>query len=71
MNDKNIQTKKRLLEEIEKLISYGKKEPTINPDLLAYFNIDELQSIKVKLIEHAKKLSNEDKIWLKQFKKYD
>jgi hypothetical protein len=71
MNEKNPQTKETLLQDIETLISYGKTEPTINPDLLAYLDIDELQSIKAKLLERVGKLSKEDKVWLEQFKKYD
>ncbi|RUM73884.1 MAG: hypothetical protein DSZ10_02570 [Sulfurovum sp.] len=71
MNKKNPQTKETLLQDIETLISYGKEEPTINPDLLAYLDIDELQSIKAKLLERVGKLSEEDKAWLEQFKKYD
>ena len=71
MNKKNPQTKEMLLQDIETLISYGKEEPTINPDLLAYLDIDELQSIKAKLLERVGKLSEEDKAWLEQFKKYD
>jgi len=71
MNEKNPQTKETLLQNIETLISYGKEVPTINPDLLAYLDIDELQSIKAKLLERVGKLSEEDKAWLEQFKKYD
>ena len=63
-------TKEELLKEIDKLISYGKEEPTINPDLLAYLELDELHSIKAKLLERVGKLSEEDKAWLEQFKKY-
>ena len=71
MNEENIQTKEELLAEIEKLISYGREEPTINPALLAYLEIDDLISTKKKLIERVGKLSEEDKEWLEQFKKYN
>jgi len=71
MNEENIQTKEELLAEIEKLISYGREEPTINPALLAYLEIDDLLSTKKKLLERVGKLSEEDKEWLEQFKKYD
>jgi len=71
MNEENIQTKEELLAEIEKLISYGREEPTINPALLAYLEIDDLISTKKKLLERVGKLSEEDKEWLEQFKKYD
>jgi len=71
MNEKNTQTKEELLGEIEKLISYGKPDPTINPDLLAYLSIEDLTSIKKKLLEKVNVLTDEDKAWLEQFKKYE
>jgi hypothetical protein len=71
MNEKNTQTKEELLEEIEKLIAYGKEDPTINPDLLAYLSKEDLISIKTKLLERVNVLSEEDKAWLEQFKKYE
>ena len=63
--------KETLLTEIEKLIAYGKEAPTINPALLAYLEVDDLISIKKKLLEKVGKLSQEDKTWLEQFKKYE
>ncbi len=71
MNTENRQTKEELLADIEKLISYGREEPTINPALLAYLEIDDLISTKKKLLERVGKLSDEDKAWLEQFKKYE
>jgi len=65
------QTKEALLKEIETLISYGKADPAINPALLAYLSIDDLISIKTKLLERVGTLSEEDKAWLEQFKKYE
>jgi len=67
----NEQTKEELLKEIDKLISYGKEETTINPDLLAYLSTDDLLSIKAKLLKKVNILSEEDKAWLEQFKKYE
>ena len=64
-------TKEELLADIEKLISYGRDEPTINPSLLAYLELDDLISTKKKLLERVGKLSDEDKEWLEQFKKYE
>ncbi len=69
MTDK--QSKEELLEDIEKLIAYGREEPTIDPALLAYLEIDDLISTKKKLLERVGKLSEEDKVWLQQFKKYE
>lgn len=67
----NEQTKESLLEEIDKLISYGKDEPTINPALLEYLSIEDLISTRDKLLPRVKDLKEEDKEWLEQFKKYD
>lgn len=63
--------KKKLLEEIDKLISYGKKEPTINPALLEYLELDDLIGIRTNLLAKVGKLTEQDKQWLEQFKKYD
>lgn len=71
MNEKNSPTKEELLADIEALISYGREEPTINPALLAYLEIDDLIATKKKLLERVGKLSEEDKVWLEQFKKYE
>jgi hypothetical protein len=65
-NEKEI-----LLADIEKLIAYGREKPTINPDLLAYLEVEDLINTKAKLLERVGKLSIEDKEWLEQFKKYD
>ena len=65
------QTKKSLLEDIEKLIAYGREEPTINPALLEFLSIEDLINTKAKLLERVGTLSEEDKDWLEQFKKYD
>jgi hypothetical protein len=63
--------KEALLKEIETLISYGKNEPTINPELLKYLEIKDLESIKESLVRKVGTLSDEDKVWLEQFKKYE
>ena len=71
MNIENTQTKEELLKEIEKLIAYGREEPTINPALLEYLSIEDLIFTKEKLLERVGTLSEEDKAWLQQFKKYE
>ncbi len=63
--------KETLLADIERLIAYGREEPTINPALLEYLEVNDLINIKAKLLERVGKLSEEDKVWLEQFKKYD
>jgi len=65
-NEKEI-----LLADIEKLIAYGRDEPTINPALLEYLEIEDLINTKAKLLERVGILSDEDKEWLEQFKKYE
>jgi hypothetical protein len=71
MNQENKQTKEELLADIEKLIAYGREETTINPALLAYLEIEDLIATKKKLLERVGTLSEEDKEWLQQFKKYE
>lgn len=66
----NEETKETLLAQIEKLIAYGKEEPTINPALLEYLSLEDLTSIRDSLMAKVGTLSEEDKIWLEQFKKY-
>lgn len=66
----NEETKETLLSQIEKLIAYGKEEPTINPTLLAYLSLEDLTSIRDSLMAKVGTLSKEDKAWLEQFKKY-
>jgi hypothetical protein len=70
MNEKNTQTKETLLKEIDALISYGRTDPTINPDLLAYLSREDLINIKAKLLGKVNVLTEENKAWLEQFKKY-
>ena len=65
-NEKEI-----LLAQIDKLIAYGREEPTINPALLEYLELDDLINTKAKLLERVGTLSDEDKEWLEQFKQYD
>ena len=65
------ETKEELLAQIEKLISYGSEEPTINPALLAYLSLDDLITMRNNLIEKVGNLTDEDKEWLKQFKKFE
>ena len=64
-------TKKSLLSQIKALIAYGAEDPTIHPDLLQYLEIQDLENIQAKLLAKKNQLSDEDKAWLEQFKKYD
>lgn len=67
----NEETKEILLVQIEKLIAYGSGESTINPDLLQYLSMSDLVSIRDSLMERTGQLSEDDKKWLEQFKKYE
>jgi hypothetical protein len=69
MNETEEITKEKLLADIEKLISYGREENTINPTLLAYLTIEELEGIKARLLSRVDTLSDDDKVWLEQFRK--
>lgn len=71
MNIEKTQTKEKLLADIEKLIAYGREEPTINPSLLEYLEVEDLINTKAKLLERVGVLNDEDKVWLEQFKKYE
>ncbi|HIP28742.1 MAG TPA: hypothetical protein EYG82_06150 [Sulfurovum sp.] len=71
MNNENEPSKEKLLADIEKLIAYGREEPTINPALLQYLEVEDLINTKAKLLERVGTLSDENKEWLEQFKKYD
>jgi|LGVC01.1.fsa_nt_gb hypothetical protein len=72
MNEKNSQTKEELLADIEKLLRYEESDKeTIDPKLLAYLDLEALISIKTSLLEKVGTLSEEDKDWLQQFKKYE
>jgi len=62
------QGKVPLMQIIEKLITYGRNEPAINPTLLQYLSVDDLINTKKKLLERVGTLSEEDKAWLEQFK---
>ncbi len=71
MNNETEPSKEELLREIEDLIAYGKEELTIHPDLLAYLERSDLIGIKRQLLAKVGTLTEEDKAWLEQFKKYD
>ncbi len=66
-----MKEKELLLQEIEQLISYGKNEPTINLALLEYLDIEALVNIKKSLESKVGTLSEDDKEWLEQFRKYE
>ncbi len=62
-------SKEKLLAEIENLMSYGKKEATIDPSLLKYLDHNALIDIRDKLKARTNRLSQDDINWLQKFKK--
>jgi len=61
--------KTKLLNEIEKLISYGDKRVEISQDLLKYLDIETLKNMLNSLKTKTSSLKEEDKEWLKKFKR--
>lgn len=60
--------KEELLKDITELLNeYGSKS-SINPSVLKFLEIEDLESIKASLLE-SKKHHLDDKEWLQQFKK--
>jgi len=67
-----MKTKEELLKEIESLLTYKPEQKLeINPNYLEYLEVDDLESIKRSLLQKIGVLTEEDKEWLEQFKKYD
>ena len=67
-----MKTKEELLKEIESLLTYKPEQKLeINPNYLEYLELEDLESIKSSLLQKIGVLTEEDKRWLEQFKKYD
>ena len=67
-----MKTKEELLKEIESLLTYKPEQKLeINPNYLEYLELEDLESIKSSLLKKIGVLTQEDKKWLEQFKKYD
>jgi len=63
--------KELLLKEIEKLLSFDGNETSVNPDYLQYFSLEELVSIREKLRQRHDRMVEENREWMRQFKKED
>lgn len=61
-------SKEELLKEITELINEYGAPSSINPSVLNFLSVEDLESIKASLIEN-KKHHLDDKEWLHQFKK--
>ncbi len=65
-----MQQKEKLLQEIKELFAKQKlQEFTIEPELLEYLSLKDLQELKIKILQSLSTLSSEDKKWLAKFKK--
>ena len=65
-------TKEELLSDIEALLKYDESnKDTIDPSLLKYLELESLISIKRSLLSRVGKLSEADREWLEQFKRYE
>ena len=66
-----MEEKEKLIEEIKEL--WGEKDIPqfdIAPELLEYLTLSDLQELKAKILQSQKLLSEEQKEWLFQFRKY-
>ncbi len=62
--------KENILKEIEALMAYKPEQTsTINPNYLAYFELEELESIRNGLLQKFGRLKETDIEWLQQFKR--
>ncbi len=66
-----MQDKIELLNEIKELwSSQNIEEFDIAPQLLEYLELEDLQKLKAKILESLKSLTQEQKDWLFEFRKY-
>ncbi|WP_292663054.1 hypothetical protein [Nitratifractor sp.] len=61
--------KRKMLQRIEELMSYGEPTPTIEPSLLKYLDEAALRGILETLERRREKLIEDEKEWLAQFRK--
>jgi len=67
-----MEDKKRLLNEIKELWSSENIEDfDISPELLEYLELKDLQELKSRILNSMQELSQEQKDWLFQFRKYE
>ncbi len=63
--------KLKIIKEIKELWNNQDiKEFEISLKLLDYLSIKDLENLKIKILDSYKKLNNEEKEWLKKFKKF-
>lgn len=71
-SSQNELSKEKLLADIEALLKYDESDQdTIDPSLLKYLDVETLISTKRSLLARVGKLSDDDREWLEQFKRYE
>ncbi len=66
-----MEEKEKLIKEIKELWSSNDvPEFNIAPELLEYLTLHDLKELKAKILQSQKILSEEQKEWLLQFRKY-
>jgi len=66
-----MQDKKRLIDEIKELWkSENIEDFDIAPELLEYLELKDLEELKAKILNSKAELSEKQKDWLFQFRKY-
>jgi hypothetical protein len=61
--------KAQLMEEIRRLMAYGGEAPEIDPALLEYLDRESLERMLERLREKHSWLTEEDREWLRQFRR--
>jgi hypothetical protein len=65
-----MQDKLALIDEIKEIyLSHNIEKLEIDERLLEYLELKDLQNLKAKVLQSLSMLTNEQKEWLKQFKK--
>jgi len=61
--------KKKKLEEIERLLKVYDGKMEIDPYILEYLTLEELESIELNILKQQSNVIEENSQWLQQFKK--
>lgn len=69
--ENNIQQKEEKLKTIEKLLKVYGGEMEINPYVLKYLTLEELESIELQILKSQSNVIENNHEWLQQFKKID
>jgi hypothetical protein len=67
--ENNLQQKEEKLKTIEKLLKVYGGEMEINPYVLKYLTLEELESIELQILKSQSNVIENNHEWLQQFKK--